>query len=179
MQDNERGRKPGAGGLEAGTIVELLKKHRDSQVSHAWPEKMIGRVAASLATVWSVYLHILLFGLWILSGTGLLPIPHLDPDLRILALVASLESIFIATFVLIAQRRMQELAEVRANLTLHIGLLEERENTRLMHLVTRISEKLGIQVDGNEELSELMEDLNPEELFKEFADASALARNQS
>src|SRR5687767_2544213 len=66
-----------------------------------------------------VYIHLVVFSLWIminlgwLSGLGL---PRFDPTLVILAMVASVEAIFLSTFILISQNRMMALADKRADL---------------------------------------------------------------
>ncbi|WP_035613468.1 DUF1003 domain-containing protein [Haloferula sp. BvORR071] len=178
MQNEDEAAAPGQS-QSVGNIVALLKRRHDARLRHSLAERFIARATTSLATIWSVYLHLLLFGLWVLAARGLLPIRGFDPELRILALILALESIFIATFVLIAQKRMQDLAEMRANLTLHISLLEERENTRLMHLITRISDKLGISIHEDEELAELMQDVDPEKLLGEIEAGSSGSKTRA
>jgi uncharacterized membrane protein len=54
-------------------------------------------------------------------------------------MVASVEAIFLSTFVLISQNRMAAAADKRADLDLHISLLTEHELTKLT-LVTTIAE---------------------------------------
>jgi uncharacterized membrane protein len=66
-----------------------------------------------------VYLHLVLFGLWILVNLGLVPgAPEFDPSFVILAMVASVEAIFLSTFILISQNRMAAAADKRADLDL-------------------------------------------------------------
>ena len=75
-----------------------------------------------------VYLHIVLFGFWIIVNLSLVPgMPEFDPSLVILAMVASVEAIFLSTFILITQNRMSAAAEKRAELDLQISLLAEHE----------------------------------------------------
>src|SRR3712207_8814062 len=50
----------------------------------------------------------------------------------VLAMVASVEAIFLSTFVLISQNRMAALADKRADLDLQVSLLSEHEITRLI-----------------------------------------------
>lgn len=54
-----------------------------------------------------------------------------DPSLVILATVASVEAIFISTFVLISQNLMAEAEDKRSDLNLQISLLAEHEATEL------------------------------------------------
>jgi uncharacterized membrane protein len=73
-----------------------------------------------------VYLHVVLFGVWLLVNLGVVPgVPRFDPSFVVLAMVASVEAIFLSTFVLIMQNRMAATADKRADLDLHISLLTE------------------------------------------------------
>lgn len=56
-----------------------------------------------------------------------------------LALQASVEAIFLSTFVLMHQNRQAEQADRRADLDLHVGLLAEDELTKLAQVVGRIA----------------------------------------
>lgn len=79
-----------------------------------------------------VYIHVALFGGRILVNVGLLPIfPPFDPSLVILAMFASVEAIFVSTFVMISQNRMAASDDKRADLNLQISLLAEHEATQL------------------------------------------------
>jgi uncharacterized membrane protein len=77
------------------------------------------------------------------------------------AMVASVEAIFISTFVLISQNRMAALADRRADLDLQISLLAEHEVSRVIALVTSIAERLGIEEARDPELEELAQDVEP------------------
>jgi uncharacterized membrane protein len=60
-------------------------------------------------------------------------------------MIASVEAIFLSTFVLISQNRMAALADKRADLDLQISLLAEHEISRIIALVTSIAERMGIE----------------------------------
>jgi len=89
-------------------------------------------------------------------------VPPWDPSLVILAMEASVEAIFLSTFVLINQNRMAAEDDTRADLDLQVSLLNEHETTRLIAMVEAISKKLGVPIQGGDELSELKEDVAPE-----------------
>ena len=80
-------------------------------------------------------------------------------------MVASVEAIFLTTFVLMTQNRMGKEAEQRAELDLQISLLAEHEVTRLITLVKEIAEKLDIESSRNPELPELQQDVAPEKVL--------------
>ncbi len=109
-----------------------------------------------------VYIHLLLFGGWIAINLGWLPLPKFDPSFVVLAMVASVEAIFLSTFVLISQNRMTALADARANLDLQISLLAEHEVTQILRLVADIADRVGVNLAEISELSELAQDVRPE-----------------
>jgi uncharacterized membrane protein len=114
-----------------------------------------------------VYIHLVVFGAWILINLGWLPvIPRFDPSFVVLAMVASVEAIFLSTFVLISQNRMSALADKRADLDLQVSLLAEHEITRLITLVTAMAERMGLDEAHDPELSELSRDVKPEKVME-------------
>jgi uncharacterized membrane protein len=62
----------------------------------------------------------------------------------ILAMFASVEAIFLSTFVLISQNRMNLQADKHADLDLQVSLLSKHEVRRLITLVTAIAKKMDI-----------------------------------
>jgi uncharacterized membrane protein len=75
---------------------------------------------------------------------------------------ASVEAIFLSTFVLISQNRMAALNDKRADLDLQVSLLAEHEITRILQLVVNIAEQVGVQQPQVPELDELVQDVDPE-----------------
>jgi uncharacterized membrane protein len=123
-----------------------------------------------------VYIHLVLFGLWILINVGWLPGPKFDPSLVILAMGASVEAIFLSTFVLITHNRMAALADKRADLDLQISLLSEHEITRLIRLVTEMAERMGIEQAHAPEIPELAQDVAPERVLDRIEAQEGRAR---
>ncbi|MBA2270147.1 MAG: DUF1003 domain-containing protein [Chthoniobacterales bacterium] len=78
---------------------------------------------------------------------------------------ASVEAIFLSTFVLISQNRMAEQADKRADLDLQASLLAEHEVMRLVTLVKQIAQRLEIEASRNPELEELEKDVRPEKVL--------------
>lgn len=109
-----------------------------------------------------VYLHLAFFGTWIAVNVGWTGIEPFDPTFVMLAMIASVEAIFLSTFVLIAQNQMAAVAEKNADLDLQISLLAEHEVTRLMTLVVAIARKVGVSELPEDELNELQRDVDPD-----------------
>lgn len=93
------------------------------------------------------------------------PLPKFDPTFVVLVMFASVEAIFLSTFVQISQNRMAAQADKRADLDLQVSLLAEHEVTRLVTLVKQIARKLEIQESENPELTELEKDVQPENVL--------------
>ncbi len=116
-----------------------------------------------------MWCHLAVFGGWALVNTGLVPgIRAFDPTFVILATLASVEAIFLSTFILIAQNRMQGQADRRADLHLQISLLAEHEVTRLIEMVSGIAERVGAERDLPD-LTELKQDIKPEQVLDSLA----------
>jgi len=91
-----------------------------------------------------------------------------DPSFVVLAMIASVEAIFLSTFVLISQNRMAAAADKRADLDLQISLLAEHEVTRLAALVGAIADHLGVRTDVDAELDEITQDVAPDAVLDEI-----------
>ena len=107
-----------------------------------------------------VYLHLVVFGVWVLVNVGVLP--KWDESFVILGTSASVEAIFLSTFVLISQNRMAVAADKRADLDLQISLLSEHEVTRLVTLVAAIAAKMDVHTDADQEVDEMAQDVAPD-----------------
>jgi uncharacterized membrane protein len=95
-------------------------------------------------------------------------VPKFDPSFVILAMVASVEAIFLSTFILITQNRMSAVADKRAELDLQVSLLAEHEVTKLAAMVSAIAGRLGVETEVDAELEEVKEDIAPERVLDEI-----------
>ncbi|MDQ2931896.1 MAG: DUF1003 domain-containing protein [Gemmatimonadota bacterium] len=127
----------------------------------------------------SVYLHLLVFGAWVVVNVLPISFTHFDPSRTLLETVVSIEAIFLATFVLITQNRMSDLAKTRAHPGLQVGLLNEQETTRVLRLLLAVSEHMGMPRAPDPELDELSRDVAPKDVLDQIAvHSSALEREQ-
>jgi uncharacterized membrane protein len=162
-----------AGGAEAGmaevvnrNIAALLDRRQTEQQTKPLQERVADAITAFTGSMPFVYLHLVLFGGWIVVNLGWIPgAPAFDRSFVILAMAASVEAIFLSTFVLISQNRMQAAADRRAELNLHIDLLAEHEVTRIITLLTAIGQRLGVEESHDPELEELAKDVQPEKVL--------------
>jgi uncharacterized membrane protein len=146
-------------------IRALLTRHRQAERQAPWQDRLADRITGFTGSMRFVTLHLVLFGLWVVVNLPGVPLPHFDPTYVMLAMVASVEAIFLSTFILITQNRMTAHAQQRADLDLQISLLAEHEITRLLTLTVAIAERLGIPTAQDPELAELAHDVAPEQVL--------------
>ena len=116
-----------------------------------------------------VYIHVAWFVAWIAINLGWTHLKPFDPyPFNLLTMVVSLEAIMLATFVLISQNRLSEVADQRADLDLQINLLAEYEITRVLTLVDAIADHMGLEVGKDPEVDELKSDVSPEIVIQEM-----------
>lgn len=143
----------------------LIEREQALRRQRSWQEVAADRIAAFTGSFAFVYAHAAVFGGWILVNV-LGPVTvRFDPTLGTLAVVASVEAIFLSTFVLINQKRMAVDADRRAQLDLQISLLSEHEITRLIRMVGGIADKLGVDAGVDPEREELEKDVAPERVL--------------
>lgn len=107
-------------------IETLVRRKEQEDASAPLQERIAIAITRFAGSMPFVYLHAVVFGFWILVNIGWLPLMRpWDPSLVVLAMIASVEAIFLTIFVLITQNRMSADDEKRANLDLQISLLSE------------------------------------------------------
>ena len=152
-------------------IDALEKRRRQDEAGASGEERLAAVITRFTGSMLFVYLHLALFGGWIVANLGLIPgVPRWDPSFVVLAMIASVEAIFLSTFVLISQNRMAASADKRADLDLQINLLAEHEVTKLIALVSRIAETLDVPEARDGELEELKRSVAPEAVLDEIED---------
>jgi uncharacterized membrane protein len=148
-------------------IEALVERSRAKEREKRLQDRIADAITRFTGSMTFVYVHVVLFGLWIIINLGWIPgAPQFDESFVVLAMVASVEAIFLSTFVLISQNRMAALSDARAELDLQISLLAEHEITRLLRIQADIAERLGLDLSRYSELSELTKDVAPEKVLE-------------
>jgi uncharacterized membrane protein len=156
-------------GVVERNIRTLLLHRREEQGSRTRQERIADAIASFTGSLAFAYAHLVIFGLWFAINLGWVPaITPFDPSFAILAMIASVEALFLSTFVLITQNRMAREAAKRAELDLQVSLLAEHEITRLLTLVTAMAEQMGLEVAQDPELAELAQDVAPEKVMEKM-----------
>jgi uncharacterized membrane protein len=148
--------------------IEALRRRREEELASAGSQEHLADAITNFTgSMGFVYAHMALYGIWI--AVNLLPnLPHFDPTFVVLAMVASVEAIFLSTFVLISQNRAKATADKRDDLDLHINLLAEHELTKLIMLVATIADRLEIRSPVDNDLHEITKDVEPAAVLEEI-----------
>ena len=153
-------------------VRALVKVRNEMDAQRSLNERIADAVTAFAGTMWFAYLHAFLFGSWILLNSGLLRwFRPFDPfPFVMLAMFASVEAIFLSTFVLVSQNRAAKISERHAELDLQINLLAERELTELLQMVEAIARRLQVPV-RTESIEPLKEGVSAEKVLDHIEDA--------
>jgi len=168
---------PGLGTVLERNIRALQQRRAREEEQATFEERLAGGITRFTGSMGFVYVHLAVFGLWIAVNVGIVPgIQEFDPSFVILAMAASVEAIFLSTFVLISQNRMAAAADKRAELDLQISLLAEHETTKLVALVSAIAERMDVRTEVDSEVQELTQDVAPELVLDEIEERSRNGR---
>jgi uncharacterized membrane protein len=162
--------------LKRNIRIMDVRRERE-EASAGLSERVAAAITRFTGSMTFVVIHLLVYGAWIIVNLGWVPgISPFDPTFVILASEASVEAIFLSTFVLISQNRMAAQADRRADLDLHINLLAEHELTKVAVLVSAIAAHLGIETEADDELPEVHQDVEPTHVLDEL-EATRKARD--
>jgi uncharacterized membrane protein len=146
-------------------VRELEEAAKEERTASDRVAEAIANFCGSMTFVW---VHVVWFGIWILINV--IPrLPHIDPfPFTFLTLVVSLEAIFLSTFILISQNHDTKISERRNHLDLQINLLSEQENTQMLTMLRAIAEKVGANLDRDDQVRAMSEETKPQRLVKQI-----------
>jgi uncharacterized membrane protein len=148
-------------------IEALIERRRLEEAKRSLQDRCSDAISAFAGSMKFVYVHLALLLAYVPINKGLTPIPAFDPTFFLLSTIASVEAIFLSTFVLITQNRMAAIAEKRAELDLQISLLAEHEITQAIKLLSELAEKAGVGT-ASTDLNELKQDVAPEAVLDQL-----------
>ena len=131
----------------ARSVGEGVRLEDDAARRRPPSSRIADLVAGFAGKLRFVLLHAALVASWAAVNAGLVPgIPAFDPyPFGLLGMLFSLEGVLLASFVLMKQNRMSAQAEQRSHLDLQISLLSEQEVSKVIQMLERVSERLGIE----------------------------------
>jgi uncharacterized membrane protein len=150
-------------------IARLTRREREEEEQAALSQRIAAVITQFTGSMKFVVIHLFLYGAWIVANLGVIPgLKPFDPSLVILAMAASVEAIFLSTFVLINQNHAAATAQRRADLDLHVSLLAEHELTKLAELVERIAAKLGVDANEDRGFAEITKMVEPTQVLDQI-----------
>jgi uncharacterized membrane protein len=149
--DDTKSSPPDRGGPSIEeNIRHIAELEHQALAGRSLGEKIGDGAARVIGSMPFVLAHFVWFFVWIGLNLKLIPGVHpFDPfPFGLLTLVVSLEAIFLSLFLLISQNRMTRQADKRSHLDLQINLLAEAETTKILRVLERIAEKVGVAKDA-------------------------------
>jgi len=123
----------------------------------SWAERVSDLVTRFGGSITFLYLHIGWFSGWLLWNLS----PRVPPALRfdpmpfpLLNHLVALEAVVLSTFILMSQRRQDQLADRRNHLDLQINLLSEQENSKMLTMLAALMQHQGLALEDPERLFE-------------------------
>ncbi|MFB6452812.1 DUF1003 domain-containing protein [Bradyrhizobium tunisiense] len=154
-------------------IRALVERRRREQAEATRQQKLADAITALAGSMKFVYLHLVAFGVWIVANLQWIPgVTAWDPTFVVLGMIASVEAIFLSTFVLISQNRMAAEADKRADLDLQISLLTEHELTKVADVLNSIARRLQIDSGAQADLDETSRSIAPERVLDKIEETN-------
>ena len=136
-----------------------------------WADHVADLLARACGHIGFVIVHAIGFGAWMAWNTWGSAEPPDPFPFSLLTLWASVEGIFLMSFVLISQNFQARVAERRNQLDLQINLLAEQENSKMLLLLEDIARKVGALETNDNEVGVLVQATRPEKLAEQIDDA--------
>ncbi len=137
-------------GVTAKNVATVLQLEAADHERRSTSDRAADAITAFCGSVSFIWTHVVWFVGWIgfnvpAGGHSFDPFPF-----PLLTLVVSLEAIFLSTFILISENRQARIGDRRNLLDLQINLLAEQENTKMLMLLRRIAEQMGVVLEDRE-----------------------------
>lgn len=167
----------GLAGVLSRNIEAVARRRADDAANTSTGVKLATRIGKIIGRMTFVYANIVFYAVWLLGSRGMLPgIAAFDQDFYLVGSVASIESIFLSIFILIAQNTSSAANDRRDDLSLQVGLLTEHEITQLLKITAAIADKLGIDAEHHGEIADLRHDVAPEAVLDKIEQEEAEAK---
>ncbi len=140
--------------------LQSLKARADARRTQG--QRFADGMASAFGSNVFLAINVAWFVAWAAINLGMVPgVPQFDKfPFSLLTVFVSLEAILLSIFVLAAQKRSSQVAELRQEIDLQINLIAEEELTKLLSVVARIAAQQGIDLSADDELRDMVEPTN-------------------
>lgn len=153
--------------VEAMRQLEALENRK-----RGLADRVADLVARACGHIGFVLTHFVVMAGWVLWNVLAPEDLRVDPwPFTFLTMWASVEAIFLSSFVLISQNYQMRVAERRNQLDLQINLLAEQENSKMLLLLEAIGKKVGALEQDDPEVNVLVQATEPAKLAQQIEEA--------
>ncbi len=157
--------------------VLAIEQRAEQEIPPLW--RLAHGIGTFVGSIWFVALHIVGFVTWLVINSGHWPALMFDPyPFTLLGTLVSCESVVLTTFVLVKQNREGQRSSQRSHLDLQVNLLSEKELTKVLQIVQRISDRVGAETLQDAELGDMLADTAVHKLAEELEGRAAGVANQ-
>ena len=148
------------------TVIKSFKAKADKKRSIT--ERFADWMTSTFGTVHFLFINVVLFVVWLAINNAWIPgVPVFDPFPHgLLTTIVSLEAIVLAIFVLISQNRQAKVDELRDEIGYQLGIISEKEITKILYLLKKVAEKQKIDISKDEVLAEMLQPTNTDSIEK-------------
>lgn len=151
-------------------IVQTFKSRFNA--NRKWPDRFADFMTEQFGTFWFFAFNFVWYFLWFVWNAGLIPgLPVIDPyPHNFLTMIVSLEAIFLSIIVLISQNRQSGIADLREEIDFNINVRAEKEITKILNMVDKIHDHLGLDNEDDQELNEMKLDTDLNDLESQITE---------
>lgn len=151
----------------------ILQKEQSNQSDSTSSQRFAAHVAAFCGTMTFVWIHVVIFTLWIAYNTSPWVAVHPDPlPFTFLNFTLSIEAIFLSAFILISQNQDARMDKQRSHLDLQINLLTEQGNTQMLKILRSIADKVGADFEEHPDMELMEQATQPDRLLDQIKKAT-------
>ncbi|MBK0394059.1 DUF1003 domain-containing protein [Ramlibacter algicola] len=153
--------------------VEAMRHLDELQTrKRSFADRVADLVARACGHIVFVLTHFVALVAWVLWNTLAPEEVRIDPfPFTFLTMWASVEAIFLSSFVLISQNYQMRMSERRNQLDLQINLLAEQENSKMLLLLEEIARRVGALEGDDPEVGVLVQAAEPDMLARQIDEA--------
>ena len=147
--------------------VKSIESHLKSKRTRL--EQIEDWIVAIFGTTEFLLLNFAFIAGWISVNIKLIPLTEpFDPfPFVLLTTILSIEAIILAIFVLITQNRQAKIESLRQETELHVDFVMEKEITKILKILAKISKKVGVR-NNDRELKKMLKPLNTKKIERQL-----------
>ncbi len=148
--------------------IETFRREHDKR--RGWFDRFSDEITEVSGSMGFLIFHVIFFTVWIAINVNLIPgIAPFDPfPFGFLTMIVSLDAIFLSIFVLLSQNSQTKIDELREETAYQVNMISEKEITKLIQMQAIIMKRLGIKIEGDAELEQMMENVDTRMIKKQL-----------